>query len=371
MWYNVQSANPFAAMQLQFALVSHLQQNPQVAMQALQAMNAGGFGQCSGASLSQLLGRAQAPMCGCVPSPQVGFSGAPAGKGLQTNPGEGWPANSVRTAGGYTVVPEGSTNWSIYAPGQKPGETPNTRVWGDPHVTEKDGTRWDFTKSSDFVLPDGTRIAAKTSSETGQSVTTGLTITNGADKVDVNGVNGSPTTGAVTHDGYEWRAQHLASNPGRDTFRLGGDQGNVHWFRERNGQIEGRIDSTVWDSKNNRYDQVVSADNKYWVDPGLRAPLGSPAWGNQVRGELADTAGLTGNAGYAKSVGELLHADAMWSRFTNGGFGAGIPFGGLPSLFGGWNQANQGVGGLGDSMLSQYALLALANQGMLSRMIMP
>ncbi|MBI4816671.1 MAG: DUF1521 domain-containing protein [Deltaproteobacteria bacterium] len=370
MWYNVQSLNPFAATQLQFALVSHLQQNPQVAMQALSMLNAGGFDQCIGPSLQQLLGRGMgASMCGAIPQPNIGFSGAPAGQGLQKAP-EGWPGNAVKTAGGYTIVPEGGTNWSIYAPGQKPGETPNTRVWGDPHVTEKDGTRWDFTKSSDFVLPDGTRIAAQTSSEQGQSVTTGLTITNGADRVNVSNIHGSPTTGAVTNDGYEWRAQHLASNPGRDTFRLGGDGNNIHWFRERNGQVEGRIDGTVWDSKNNRYDQVVSGDNKYWVDPNLRAPLGSAAWGNQMRGELADTAGLTGNPQYAKSVGELLNADHLWSQLGGNMFGQ-QGLGGLCGAFSGCGQACGAVGGLGDTMLGHAGLLALASQGMTSAAFNP
>ncbi|HRC88053.1 MAG TPA: DUF1521 domain-containing protein, partial [Thermoanaerobaculia bacterium] len=153
--------------------------------------------------------------CGCscdpdlntLPAPDPMFSSAPAGKGLETSP-EGWPPGAVKTAGGYVIVAEGSCNWSIYAPGQKCGDTPMTRVHGDPHVSEKDGTRWDFTKDSDFVLPDGTRIFCNTSSETGQSVTTGLTITNGADRVEISGVNGHPQVGEVTRDGYEWRAAH-------------------------------------------------------------------------------------------------------------------------------------------------------------------
>ena len=107
-----------------------------------------------------------------MPLPNIQFSGAPAGQGLNKNPGGGWPENSIQTAGGYTIVPEGNASWKIFDKGAKPGDAAMTHVWGDPHVNEKDGTRWDFTKDSNFRLPDGTTIAVHTSSETGQSVTT-------------------------------------------------------------------------------------------------------------------------------------------------------------------------------------------------------
>ncbi|MBX7253646.1 MAG: hypothetical protein K1X50_16820, partial [Candidatus Promineofilum sp.] len=42
---------------------------------------------------------------------------------------------------------------------------------------------------SSFKLPDGTNIAVTTSAQSGQSVTTGLDITNGADRIKVSGVN--------------------------------------------------------------------------------------------------------------------------------------------------------------------------------------
>src|SRR5690606_19714641 len=137
-------------------------QNPLGAQQALQPLTAlfqadallrGGF--CGhGASLESM--RGLVPSRPCIPSPGIAHSGASAGKVLTKDPA-GWPQGSVQTAGGYTIVPEGKdAAWSVYAPGQKPGDKPNTRIWGDPHVDEKDGTRWDFTKNSDFVLPDGT-----------------------------------------------------------------------------------------------------------------------------------------------------------------------------------------------------------------------
>lgn len=250
---------------------------------------------------------------GCIPQPQIRHCGAPAGKGLTKDP-EGFPAGSVRTAGGYTIVPEGkSAAWSIFAPGQKATDKPHTRVWGDPHVDEKDGTRWDFTKNSDFVLPDGTRINCQTTSETGQSVSKGLTIANGMDRVDITGINSDkPTTSAVTPDGYQWRAKHLASNPNRDAFHLGGNDKDVSWFRERNNRIDGLITGAKLDAKVNGYEQTVDNGKQYWVDPNLRAPVGSPAWGNQLRAHFADQQAKSGlPAQYAEAFGNFMAQDHM------------------------------------------------------------
>lgn len=349
-WFNTTTFNPMQAAQLRLALSVYSQQNPVSALSALQQLNQiysqdamfrGGAGFSPWA-------QGAGPTCGCIPSPQLGLSGAPAGRGLSQNP-EGWPSNSVRTAGGYTVVAEGGTNWSIYGPNQKPGEKPMTRVWGDPHVDEKDGTRWDFTKNSDFVLPDGTRIGVQTSSQNGQSVSTGLNITNGADRVEIGGINGSPSMSAVKHDGYEWRAQHLAENPGMDTFRLGGNSDDVKWFRERNGQVDGLVTGAHYDGKTNRYEQNIEGGQKYWVSPDLQPPFGSPAWGNALRGEVTDQIGQLGlPANYRDAIAGMISQDHLVSEFRTafgGLFGGGV--------FGGWDQGYGSVGQLGQLLLLQ------------------
>lgn len=344
-------------------------QNPLGAQQALQQLTAlfqadallrGGF--CGhGASLESM--RGLVPGRPCIPSPGIEHSGAPAGKGLTKDPA-GWPQGSVQTAGGYTIVPEGKdAAWSVYAPGQKPGDKPNTRIWGDPHVDEKDGTRWDFTKNSDFVLPDGTRINCQTTSETGYSVSKGLTIANGADKVQIDGINtGKPTTGPVTQDGYQWRAQHLASNPNRDSFHLGGTGDNVKWFKESAGVMHGEITGAKMDKKTNQYQQITNNESQYWVDPNLRPALGSNAWGNQLRSELADLLGKSGlppelaalGGAYlgvdhaASELDQNLHRLAFHSLFG----GTAGQFRALSDTFG-------AVQNLGNAMLAQ-ADLALA-----------
>lgn len=177
--------------------------------------------------------------------------------GLSTNPKD-WPEGSVQTEGGYTIVPEGETNWSIYAPGQKIGEEPMTRVHGDPHVSEADGTSWDFTKNSDFVLPDGTRIAATTSAQEGKSVTTGLDITNGQAHVSVTGVNtADPTTSEVQSGGYRFRREHRTENPGLDTFRLNGNATDQQWSKWLGGQYQGIVTGASYDEQAQQYVQTV------------------------------------------------------------------------------------------------------------------
>jgi hypothetical protein len=270
------------------------------------------------------------PHAGCLPSPSPDLSGAPAGRGLRTGE-QGWPENTVTTAGGYRIVVEGGTNWNIYAPGQNPGDKPHTRVWGDPHVDEKDGTRWDFTGTkgldgqigNDFVLPDGTRIFARTSSDQGHSVTTGLTIANGADLVEVNGVDGKPTVGQVRPEGYEWRAQHVAAAGDRASFYLRGDNEHVHWARERHGQNEGII--TGARDVNGSYDQVVDPTLQASVAPELRPPPGSRAWGNAIRSQLDDAQAhwWTNNFGPQVGVWQAtqgaygIHADHIEGQFNS------------------------------------------------------
>lgn len=239
-----------------------------------------------------------APGAGCLPPPSADLQSAPAGKGLQTNP-PGWPQGSVRTAGGYTVVPEGKdAAWRIYGPNQAPSDKPLSRIWGDPHVDEADGQRWDFTKSSNFRLPDGTLIDVKTTSETGQSVTQSLNIVNGSDRVSIDGINHNrPQLSAVSRDGFQYRANVMSQD--RDTFVLGGtnrhDGGNdrVQWARERNGQIEGVIGGTINNiDGRGSYGQRIDAHRTFQVDPSLRPdPAVNPgAWGNQLRGEVVDAA---------------------------------------------------------------------------------
>jgi hypothetical protein len=297
------------------------------------------------------------PGCGCLPAPNVGQSGAPAGEGLKIGP-DGWPEGTVETAGGYRIVAEGNTNWSVYAPGQQPGEKAHTRIWGDPHVAERDGTNWDFTKDSDFVLPDGTRIFADTDYDAergnGQSVTRRLVITNGADRVEVDGVDqGKPTIGEVTPDAYEWRALHL-TNPEangsnkygqaegqHDAFHLTGDRENQHWVRERDGQFDGVVKGSkkVDASGHQIYEQEIDPTINPTTARELRPPIGSRAWGNQIRSQLNDAQAKFWGEAFGQDLGALgalqgsygIHADHIQGQFRADAMD--WMFGGLPGYF--------------------------------------
>ena len=190
--------------------------------------------------------------------------GAPAADGgLKTGGIPGFPDNAVRTPGGYTIVPTGDdATWKIYGPGQEFGDDATTKIWGDPHVNEADGTRWDFTKDSNFTLPDGTLIRADTTSETGKSFTQALTIVSGNDKVEITGVNSrNPKVGQPTQDAEQWLNQNAATLQAGATFSLRQNGKDVDWFRSTNGQLEGVITGSKanFDGKNS-YDQIIGGN---------------------------------------------------------------------------------------------------------------
>ncbi len=206
--------------------------------------------------------------------------------GLLKDPA-GFPAGSVRTPGGYTVVPRGKdAQWDVFKPGQKAEEKPMTKVWGDPHVDESDGTRWDFTKTSTFRLPDGTAIGVNTTSEVGQSVSRKLDIVNGDDHVSIDGLNtDKPVTSNVTPGG-ERMMEELGQR--QDQFVLGdstADQ-DVRWLRARNGQVDGLITGATQDAQKT-YDQTIQRVDEsgapFQVQQGQMARPGSDAFSEQLR----------------------------------------------------------------------------------------
>ena len=55
---------------------------------------------------------------------------------------------AVRTRDGYMIRAEGKEHaWTITGPDGK-----TTRIWGDPHVYESDGNKWDFKTRSTFAF---------------------------------------------------------------------------------------------------------------------------------------------------------------------------------------------------------------------------
>ncbi|HEX8370667.1 MAG TPA: DUF1521 domain-containing protein [Pyrinomonadaceae bacterium] len=146
---------------------------------------------------------------GCIP-PSPDDSTHPSGS-LKTD------AGVITTPGGYKIEATGQFEWTITGPDGK-----STRVWGDPHVAEGDGGKWDFKRNSTFVLGDGTRINVSTApwGNGGMTVTSGLEIISGNDRVTVSGIDkGKGVVGEVTQDGYA----HANTFGGNDVFVMGSE----------------------------------------------------------------------------------------------------------------------------------------------------
>ena len=67
------------------------------------------------------------------------------------------------TTGGWKVNVNGTTITMTSPDGKD-----TTKIWGDPHVVEADGSKWDWdAKTSTFLLPDGTKVTMNADSASG------------------------------------------------------------------------------------------------------------------------------------------------------------------------------------------------------------
>lgn len=90
----------------------------------------------------------------------------------------------VRTSDGYTIRFEGANQeWWIDSPdGNK------TRIWGDPHVEESDGTKWDFTETSSFVFGKNKVTVETIPTWNGKTFSRQVSIYNGDDRFTLSGI---------------------------------------------------------------------------------------------------------------------------------------------------------------------------------------
>ncbi|WP_224369555.1 DUF1521 domain-containing protein [Hyalangium versicolor] len=166
--------------------------------------------------LAKTTGAQSGAHCGCddvsspsTPSaPSPGDSSHPAGS-LKTD-----DKGVVTTPGGYKIEATEQFNWKITGPDGK-----ETKIWGDPHVSEGDGGEWQFKRDSTFVLGDGTRINVSCKPYgNGATVTGNLDIISGNDRVQITDIDqGKGKTGKVTQDGF----QHVNDFGGKDVFVMG------------------------------------------------------------------------------------------------------------------------------------------------------
>ena len=143
-----------------------------------------------------------------TPAPGTGTPGTPP---PTTTPGTGGlkamqaitddkGAITVRTPDGYVVKAEGKEQaWSITGPDGK-----TTRIWGDPHVLESDGDRWDFKERGSFIFGANKITAETVPAGNGQTLSYRLTVYSGNERVTVGGINtNKPVIVAVGQDGKQ------------------------------------------------------------------------------------------------------------------------------------------------------------------------
>jgi Domain of Unknown Function (DUF1521) len=126
--------------------------------------------------------------------------GATAGAGAMSGDDK-----SITTKGGYKIESTGGGSWSITGPDGK-----KTDVAGDPHVSEKDGGKWDFNKDATFVLGDGTKVNVKVDN----LVSSKLEVTDGQNRAEIDAQTGK--AGPVTQGPAQFNTQG-------DQFAMGKD----------------------------------------------------------------------------------------------------------------------------------------------------
>lgn len=125
-----------------------------------------------------------------LPGSGSGASGGSAASDVWTHEKKDDGTAEIRLGDKYTInLKEGDQSFTI-----RNNETGAvTRVWGDPHV-DKDGdgkNDFDFKKDMTFQLEDGTKITVNTvPAGNGETLSSRLTITNGNNAIQVNGLAG-------------------------------------------------------------------------------------------------------------------------------------------------------------------------------------
>lgn len=91
----------------------------------------------------------------------------------------------IYTEDGYIIrFEEKEQAWNIITP-----EGKLNRVWGDPHVVESDGDKWDFKERSSFIFGNNKATVETIPYGNGQTLSSKITIYNGDSRVSVSGID--------------------------------------------------------------------------------------------------------------------------------------------------------------------------------------
>ncbi|OVE80149.1 hypothetical protein BVY02_01260 [bacterium J17] len=99
--------------------------------------------------------------------------------------------------------------WTITNP-----EGKTTRIWGDPHVEESDGDKWDFREDSTFIFGDN-KVTVETSAPTwnGNTFTAKVSIYSGGERFTITNIESdNPTLESWKLDGRKHDAMLADGN---------------------------------------------------------------------------------------------------------------------------------------------------------------
>jgi hypothetical protein len=137
---------------------------------------------------------------------------------------------TVRTLDGFTIRAEGRDQaWSITGPDGK-----TTRIWGDPHVSESDGDKWDFLNRSTFMFGKNKATIEVVPAGNGQTLSAKLTIYSDHERVTIDGIDkNQPTVVAASSDGL----QHDASLADGDVYKRTVTANGEAWVSATTGKV--------------------------------------------------------------------------------------------------------------------------------------
>jgi hypothetical protein len=137
---------------------------------------------------------------------------------------------TVRTLDGFTVRAEGRNQaWTITGPDGK-----TTRIWGDPHVSESDGDRWDFINRSTFMFGKNKATIEVVPAGNGQTLSAKLTIYSDYERVTIDGIDkNQPTVVAASSDGLV----HDASLADGDIYKRTVTARGEAWVSAATGKV--------------------------------------------------------------------------------------------------------------------------------------
>ncbi len=147
----------------------------------------------------------------------------------------------VMSQGGYTIEMKGH-EVIVY---DRKG-TQITRIWGDPHVNEKNGgDNWHFGNDSTFILPDGTKLCLDTKEiKPGIFVTVGVDVLAGSERYHY----GEGDKAGMTRDALAWDEEHADKKAGDSSAGVFALQSNGEWaIMADNGQFYDITDES-WQS---------------------------------------------------------------------------------------------------------------------------